>query len=53
MYFKKILKRMLSAYINKNYFKLILLLKVTQSCPIPCNPMDYRVHGILQARVLE
>ena len=27
--------------------------KVTQSCPILCNPMDYRVHGILQARILE
>ena len=27
--------------------------KVTQSCPTLCNPMDYRVHGILQARILE
>ena len=27
--------------------------KVAQSCPILCNPMDYRVHGILQARLLE
>ena len=27
--------------------------KVTQSCPILCNIMDYRVHGILQARILE
>ena len=27
--------------------------KVTQSCPTPCNPMDYRVHGILQARILK
>ena len=27
--------------------------KVTQSCPILCNPMDYTVHGILQARILE
>ena len=24
--------------------------KVTQSCPTPCDPMDYKVHGILQAR---
>ena len=24
--------------------------KVTQSCPTHCNPMDYTVHGILQAR---
>ena len=27
--------------------------KVTQSCPILCNPMDYTIHGILQARKLE
>ena len=27
--------------------------KVAQSCPILCNPMDYTVHGILQARILE
>ena len=27
--------------------------KVTQSCPTLCNPLDYTVHGILQARVLE
>ena len=27
--------------------------KVTQSCPTLCNPMDYTVHGILQARILE
>ena len=28
-------------------------MKVTQSCPTLCNPMDYTVHGIFQARVLE
>ena len=27
--------------------------KVAQSCLTLCNPMDYRVHGILQARILE
>ena len=27
--------------------------KVTQSCPTLCNPMDYTVYGILQARTLE
>ena len=27
--------------------------KVTQSCPTLCNPMDYTVHGILQVRMLE
>ena len=28
-------------------------MKVTESCPTPCDPMDYIVHGILQARLLE
>ena len=28
-------------------------LQVTQSCPTLCNPIDYTVHGILQARILE
>ena len=28
-------------------------MKVTQSCPSLCNPMDYTIHGILQARILE
>ena len=27
--------------------------KVYQLCPIICDPMDYTVHGILQARILE
>jgi len=27
--------------------------KVTQSCPTLWNPVDYIVHGILQARILE
>ena len=27
--------------------------KVAQSCPTLCGPMDYTVHGILQARILE
>ena len=27
--------------------------KVTQSCPALCDPKDYTVHGILQARILE
>ena len=26
--------------------------KITQSCPALCNPMDYTVHGILQVRIL-
>ena len=27
--------------------------KVAQSCPTLCDPTDYTVHGILQARILE
>ena len=29
------------------------IVKVTQLCPTLCDPMDYTVHGILQARILE
>ena len=28
-------------------------MEVAQSCPTLCDPMDYTVHGILQARILE
>ena len=28
-------------------------MKVAQLCLTLCNPMDYIVHGILQARILE
>ena len=31
----------------------ILKVKVAQSCPTLCDPRDYTVHGILQARILE
>ena len=34
---------------NMVYIKV----KIIQSCPTLCNPMDYTVHGILQARILE
>ena len=27
--------------------------KVAQLCPTFCDPMDYRVHGILQVRILK
>ena len=29
------------------------IMKVTQACLTLCNPMNYAVHGILQARILE
>ena len=31
----------------------IVKVKFMSSCPAICNPMDYTVHGILQARILE
>ena len=34
-------------------FSIFVKVKVTQSCPAFCDPMDYTVHGILQARILE
>ena len=30
-----------------------LKVKVAQFCPTLCDPLDYNVHGILQARILE
>ena len=40
-----------------NYFMYCVVLKVSvkvaQLCPTLCDPMDYTVHGILQARILE
>ena len=42
---------------QKTDFRIIMCtdksVKVTQSCPVLCDPMDYTVHGILQARILE
>ena len=42
-------------YILISYLFHIMNVKVNvaQSCPTLCNPMDYTVHGILQARILE
>ena len=38
----------------KIFFPLWFIeVKVTQSYPTVCDPMDYTVHGILQARILE
>ena len=40
-------------YKLRKVFKWQSEVKAAQSCPSLCNPMDYRVHGILQARILE
>ena len=39
--------------LNKQDWSLDRKVKVTQSYPTLYNPMDYTVHGILQARMLE
>ena len=37
----------------KSTMNVKVKVKVTQSCLTLCNPMDYTVLGILQARILE
>ena len=34
-------------------YLLSLKVKVAQLCPTLCDPMDYTVHGILLARILD
>ena len=43
----------LSAYLCYEFYPLKEKLKVALSCPTLCDRMDYTVHRILQARVLE
>ena len=46
----------IEAYLYILYKHMIIYymkVKVTQSCPTLCDPMDYTAHGILQARILE
>ena len=38
---------------GKTVTPLKVKVKVSQSCPTTCDPMDYTVHGILQIRILE
>ena len=38
---------------HQNIFTMKVKVKVAQPCPTLCDPMDYTVHGILQARILE
>jgi len=39
--------------LRTHFMALSHKVKVIQSCPTPCDPMDHTVHGILQARILE
>ena len=41
------------AHLQYNFFFIGVKVKVAQSCPTLCDPMDDAVHGILQARILE
>ena len=38
---------------SKSTSKREVKVKVAQLCPTLCDPVDYTVHGILQARILE
>ena len=40
-------------YNNLYLFKKNVTVKASQPCPTLCDPMDYTVHGILHARILE
>ena len=50
-------------FLNVQYIKYVCMyvyicayvyvVKVAQLCPTLCDPIDYTVHGILQARILE
>ena len=40
-------------FLEKSSSTKLVKVKVAQSCPTLCDPMDYTVHGILQARILE
>ena len=35
------------------YIYIYIHIYVAQSCPTLCDPMDYAVHGVLQARILK
>ena len=40
-------------HVHTAIFKSEVKVKATQWCPTLCDPMNYTVHGILQARMLE
>ena len=43
----------MSLIILDTLYKWKVKVKFAQSCPTLCDPMDYTVHGILQAKILE
>ena len=42
-----------SNWYSNVYLVMKMKVKTAQSCPTLCDPVDYTVHGILQARILE
>ena len=38
---------------NKTVIFIPVKVKVTQTCPTVCKPMDYTLHGIQQAKILD
>ena len=52
---KVITKYLLRVFVDQSRLSIIMKkkVKVSQSCLTLCNPMDYIVHGILLARILE
>ena len=46
-------KMTLSFLIEPYYGDFWVKVKVSQLCPTLCDPIDYTVHGILQARILK
>ena len=50
---RKIIIDIIASPQKKTMWWVRLKVKVVQSCRTLCNPMDYTVHGILQARILE
>ena len=43
----------LKTQLKATFLSVACEVTVVQSCPTLCNPLDYIVHGILQARILE
>ena len=50
---RKIELRLVTWFAQDHIINLKLKVKVAQSCLTLCDPMDYIVHGILRARILE
>ena len=52
---KVITKYLLRVFVDQSRLSIIMKkkVKVSQSCLTLCDPMDYIVHGILQATILE